>query len=62
LNLLFKVAEEIFIINLVKMDRLFDFLFKKFPAYFWEKPNVYKILLFPVLLYYYLKDNDWKKD
>jgi len=42
------------------LDKIFDFLFRKFPAYFWEKPHFYKIVLFPVLLYFYLKENDKK--
>jgi len=44
------------------LNKIFKFLFKDYPAYFWEKPNIYKIILFPVIFYYYLKDkkNDWK--
>jgi len=39
-------------------DKIFTFLFKDYPAYFWEKPNIYKIILFPVIFYYYLKDQN----
>jgi hypothetical protein len=42
------------------LEKLFDFIFRKFPAYFWEKPNIYRLLLFPVLLYFYLKEDDKK--
>ena len=43
------------------LEKLFDFIFRKYPAYFWEKPNIYKIILFPVLLYYFLKKSDEKQ-
>ena len=42
------------------LDKAFDFMFRKFPAYFWEKPYIYKIILFPVLFYFYLRKNDKK--
>ena len=42
------------------LEKIFDFTFRKFPAYFWEKPNIYRLLLFPVLLYFYLKEDDKK--
>lgn len=35
-----------------KFKVLLDFLFIKFPAYFWEKPNIWKVLLFPILFIY----------
>jgi len=40
------------------LEKIFRFVFKDFPAYFWQKPHIYKILLFPVLLYFYIKDSD----
>ena len=43
---------------IIMLNKLFEFLFKKFPAYFWEKPNIYKILLFPIILYYFFKENN----
>ncbi len=43
------------------MTKILDFVFKKFPAYFWEKPHIYKIILFPVLFIFYLKENNDKK-
>jgi len=38
------------------LDKIFSFVFKKYPAYLWNKPNVYKVMLFPVIFYYYIKD------
>jgi hypothetical protein len=40
------------------LNKIFDFLFKKYPAYFWENPNIYKIILFPIIFYHYLKKKD----
>jgi len=43
------------------LNKIFDFLFRKYPVYFWSKPNVYKLILFPVIFYYFLKKKDGKK-
>ncbi len=46
------------------LNKIFRFFFRDYPAYFWKKPNVYKILLLPVIFYYYLKQDDksnWTK-
>lgn len=37
-----------------KFSQLMENLFKNFPALFWTKPNLKKILIFPLLIVYFI--------
>lgn len=37
-----------------KFASFLRFLFKDYPAFFWQKPNIWKILAFPFLCIYHI--------
>ncbi|MCR5411660.1 MAG: hypothetical protein K6E76_01345 [Patescibacteria group bacterium] len=45
-----------------KITLLFNSLFKDFPAFFWEKPTLKKMLMAPLLVIYHIFSKGEKKE
>lgn len=39
-----------FIFDILMLKRVLEFLVKDYPAYFWAKPSLRRVLMFPLLL------------